>query len=295
MAYTEYIYRSSWCIEHVFCFAGKQGARGEKRAEKKKATPDQIKRQNHRNKVNYIRRTIQLNFKQGDLWLTLKYPKDTRKPIDDVKADFKRFIRRMKERYKKTGALCKYIYSIEIGKLGGIHVHLVMNRLNDPKADLMISDAWTRARGMTPLEDMLEDGLCPADGLAHLDHVREVGDGQRLAEYIAKAQPMELEDGTLLTEEELKKIRMFGSSRNLIRPNPEKRTYAHWTMRAILKLQAEGMNTQANRYRTKGYLVDKGSWQQGVNEFTGYSYLRYTEYPPGRGPGDAYWKSITGG
>lgn len=295
MAYTEYIYRSHWCVEHVFVYVGKRGGRNEKRADRKKATPDDIRRQNHRNKVNYIRRTIQLNFKQGDLWLTLKYPKGTRKPIEDVKADFKRFIRRMRDRYKKKGEALKYIYSIEIGKQGGIHVHLVMNRLNDPKADLMISDAWTRARGMTPLEDMLEDGLCPADGLAHLDHVREVGDGQRLAEYIAKAQPMELDNGTLLSKEELKKIINFSSSRNLIRPEPEKRVYAHWTMRAILDLQAEGMNTKPNRYRTEGYLVDKDSWQEGVNEFTGYSYLRYTEYPAGKGPGGAYWNRITGG
>ena len=292
MAYSEYIYRSPWGIEHVYTYAGKRGGRGEKRAERTKATPDQIRRQNHRNKVNYIRRTIQLNFRQGDLWLTLKYPKGTRKPIGEVKEDFRRFIRKMRDRYRKAGVPLKYIYSIEIGKLGGIHVHLVMNRFNDPKADLMISDAWMRARGMTPMEDMLEDGLCPADGLAHLDHVREVGDGQRLAEYIAKEQPMELEDGTLLSREQVKEILNFGSSRNLVRPCPEVRTYTHWTMKAILDLQAEGLNTKPNRYRTKGYIVDKESWQQDVNPVTGMSYLRYMEYPPGKGE---FWKSITGG
>jgi hypothetical protein len=294
MAYTEYIYRSHWGIEHVFIFQGKRGGRNEKRAERKKATPEDIRRQNHRNKVNYIRRTIQLNFRQGDLWLTLKYPKGTRKPIGEVKGDFKRFLRRMRDQYKKSGVQLKYIYSIEIGKLGGIHVHLVMNRLNDPRADLMISDAWTRARGMTPMEDMLEDGLCPADGLAHLDHVREVGDGQRLAEYIAKEQPMELDDGTLLSKEELKEILNFGSSRNLERPDPEKKVYAHWTMKAILDLQAEGLNTKPNKYRTEGYTVDKGSWVEGVNEFTGMTYLRYMEYPSAKMNCD-FWRSITGG
>lgn len=294
MAYTEYIYRSHWGIEHVFIYAGKRGGRREKRAERKKATPEDIRRQNHRNKVNYIRRTIQLNFRQGDLWLTLKYPKGTRKPIDEVKGDLQRFLRRMRGKYKKAGSELKYIASVEIGKLGGIHVHIVMNRLNDPKADLMISDAWTRARGMTPLEDMLEDGLCPADGLAHLDHVREVGDGQRLAEYIAKEQPMELDDGTLLSKEELKKIIGFSSSKNLIRPEPEVKVYAHWTMKAILDLQAEGMNSKPNKYRTIGYTVDKDSWVQGVNEYTGMSYLRYMEYPSAKFNCD-FWRSITGG
>ena len=108
MAYVEYIYRSHWGIEHVFIFQGKRGGRNEKRAERKKATPEDIRRQNHRNKVNYIRRTIQLNFRQGDLWLTLKYPKGTRKPIKEVKADFQRFLRKMRDRYKKAGVPLKY-------------------------------------------------------------------------------------------------------------------------------------------------------------------------------------------
>ena len=109
MAYTEYIYRSHWGIEHVFIFQGKRGGKNEKRAERKKATPEDIRRQNHRNKVNYIRRTIQLNFRQGDLWLTLTYPKGTRLPIGEVTRDFQRFLRRMSEQYNKSEVQLKNI------------------------------------------------------------------------------------------------------------------------------------------------------------------------------------------
>ena len=283
MAYREWIYRSSWGIEHVYQYKGTWGGKHEKRADHEKATREQIKRQNQRNKENRVRRTIQLNFRPGDLWLTLKYPKGTRKPMDEVTEDFRRFTDRMRTLYKKQGIAFKYMYRIEIGKRGGIHVHIVMNRLDDQRADLIISDAWTRARGMTPIEDMLLDGLCPADGLAHLDHVRAVGNGKELAEYLVKEQPDTLEDGTKLSRDEIKATCRCGSSRNLDRPVPEVKTYNHWTLRRLIELGAEGLNTQPNRYRTKGYSVDKDSWVHGINPYTGLSYLCYFEVPIGMG------------
>ena len=188
----------------------------------------------------------------------------------------------MRKHYGRMNVELKYMYRVEIGKRGGIHVHVVMNRLSDPRGDLLISDAWTRARGMTPIEDMLEDGLCPADGLAHLDHVRRVGNGVDLAEYLVKEQPLELEDGTELSKDEIKVTSKYGSSRNLQRPVPEIKTYNHWTLRRLLDLGAEGLNTKPNRYRTEGYAFDKDSWNCGINPYTGLSYLCYMEIPIGR-------------
>lgn len=282
MAYREWIYKSPWGIEHVIQYKGVYGGRHEKRADHEKVSKDQIRRQNQKNKENRVRRTIQLNFKPGDWWLTLKYPKGTRKPMEEVLSDFRDFIGRMRRRYGKLGVQMKYMYRIEIGKRGGIHVHVVMNRLADPRGDLLISDAWTRARSATPIEDMLEDGLCPADGLAHLDHVRAVGNGKELAEYLVKEQPEVLEDGTRLSRDEMKQASKYGSSRNLLRPAPEVKTYNHWTLRTLLDLGAEGMNTKKNRYRTEGYAVDKDTWVQGVNPYTGLSYLCYFEVPTGK-------------
>lgn len=282
MAYREWIYKSPWGIEHVIQYKGVYGGRQEKRADHEKVSKDQIRRQNQKNKENRVRRTIQLNFKPGDWWLTLKYPKGTRKQMEEVLGDFRDFIGRMRRRYGKLGVQMKYMYRIEIGKRGGIHVHVVMNRLADPRGDLLISDAWTRARSATPIEDMLEDGLCPADGLAHLDHVRAVGNGKELAEYLVKEQPEVLEDGTRLSRDEMKQASKYGSSRNLLRPAPEVKIYNHWTLRTLLDLGAEGMNTKKNRYRTEGYAVDKDTWVQGVNPYTGLSYLCYFEVPTGK-------------
>ena len=286
MGFMEKIYRSLWCIEHELYYRGRYGAKGEKRAAKRKPTPEQIKKQNQKNKENRIRRTIQLNFRPGDWWITLKYPRGTRKPLDEVMGDFGRFTRKLREKYKKLNAELKYIYRVEIGERGGIHIHLVLNRVDDPKNDLIISDAWTRARKATPLEDMIEDGLCPADGMAHLDHVRAVGNGKELAEYIAKEQPKELEDGTGIPQEDYRKMSRIGSSRNLLRPEPERKVYSHWTIKRLIELGAEGINTAKSRYRTEGYCVDKETWVTGVNPVTGMSYLHYTEIPTGRRKGD---------
>lgn len=291
MAYTEMIYRSPWCIEHVLYWEGNYGAKGEKRSERKKATADQIKRQNQKNRENRIRRLIQLNFDEGDYWLTLKYPKGTRKPFDEVVKDFKRFIEYMRKYYRKAGTVFKYIYRVEIGRRGGIHIHTVMSGLGD-EGYKKLSIAWTKARKATELEDLLAEYT---DGMTHIDYVHRIkdgkmSDGRELADYITKEQPALLDDGTRLSEQELKKMSKYGCSRNLIRPIPEKRTYSHWTVRQLLDMGAERLNTTANRYRTDGYIIDKESWVQGINPITGLSYLHYTEIPTRR---HKQWESTT--
>ena len=74
-------------VEYEYKFAGNYGAKGEKRAKRRKATPEQMKRQNQWIKETKVRRLIKANFRPGDLWETLKYPKGTRKPFADVVDD----------------------------------------------------------------------------------------------------------------------------------------------------------------------------------------------------------------
>ena len=62
MAYWHDIYSFSRSIEHEFKFAGRYGAKGEKRAKKEKATPEQIAKQNLRNKETRMRRLMKANF-----------------------------------------------------------------------------------------------------------------------------------------------------------------------------------------------------------------------------------------
>jgi hypothetical protein len=114
-------------IEYEYKFAGNYGAKGEKRAERKKATPEQIKKQNQLNKEKRMRRVIKANFLSEDYWMTLKYPEGTRKKVEEVKKELKKFLDDMRKAYKKRSEIFKFIYRMEIGKHGGIHIHVLMN------------------------------------------------------------------------------------------------------------------------------------------------------------------------
>ena len=130
MAYWLDTFRFFNSIEYEFKFAGKYGAKGEKRSTRKKATPEQIKKQNQLNREIYVRRLIKGNFFPEDLWVTLKYPAGCRKMAWEVKKDFKNFLERLRYRYSKRGRPLMFISRMEVGKKGGIHIHILLPRIN---------------------------------------------------------------------------------------------------------------------------------------------------------------------
>lgn len=252
MAYWIDTWPSPYALEHEIKYAGKYGAKGEKRAKRKKPTPEQIRKQNQRNKEKTVARLIRANFEEGDLWCTLKYPKGTRIPLGQVMKDVRRFLRAMKYQYRKRGQPFKWIYRVEIGKRGGIHIHMVIGRIRgEPDTDKLIQEKWKAGRV----------------NFQNLQGEETYGE---LAGYITKPPPEEIEGQfSLFPEEEQKKLRTYSCSRNLIRPKPERKEYKHWTMRRILE---EGPKP------TPGYYIDKNSIVCGVNPYTGMSYYHYMEY-----------------
>lgn len=240
-------WRDKWSFqnsnEYEIKFAGKYGAKGEKRNKKEKPTPEQIKKQNQTNKENRIRRLIKANFLPADLWMTLKYPKGTRKSLEEVKGDMEKFLGKMRYRYKKQEQQFKFIYRIEIGKLGGLHIHILMNRI--PDVDVMVSKCWI-------------------PGYVHFTPIYEAGGYKELASYIAKPPPEEQED-----TEEFHETCSYSSSRNLIRPEPERKYYSRRTVRDIVENGPEPSS--------KEFYIDKSTIEIGTNNFTGMSYIRYTE------------------
>ena len=265
MAYSKKIYRFKDSNEYEYTYAGKYGAKGEKRAKKTKPTKEQIKRQNQKNKEIRYRRLIKANFSQGDLWCCLKYPQGYRIPIEEVKKDLKKFLKMLRKNYKDKHQELKFIYRMEIGSRGGIHIHILVNRIWHTQTDLILLKAWEevlRRRKITKKR---------ASGLLDYKSIYDSGGYQSLAEYITK-QPAE-------DSEEYKQLSLFApvqqkillsvsSSRNLIRPEPQKKEIKHWTMRHILE---DGPKP------SKGYYIDKESVVCGINPYTGMSYLKYTE------------------
>lgn len=238
--------------EHELKWMGRYGAKGEKRQPRKKATPEQIKKQNQRNREKRMRRKIKENFGSGDLWVTLKYPKGTRKPLEEVKKDFKRFRDAVRRAYRQRGEPFKYIYRMEIGKRGGIHIHILVNRVRgEPDTDIILQQAWKYGR-------------------IHFESIYEQGGYQNLACYITKQPDEDIwKQLSLFSEQEQKELIKYSCSRNLKEPIPEHKEYRHWTMRKILEYGPAP---------TPGYYIDPDSIVMGINPFTGMSYLQYIEY-----------------
>ncbi len=241
-------------IETVITHPGKYGAKGEKRAKRKKATSEQIKRQNQINRENYVRRLINKNFYPNDLWVTLKYPKGTRKPYYVVKKDFDNFIKRLRREYGKRCEELKYIYRIEIGSQGGIHIHLLLNRIE--AADLLVQKQWGNLLNFTPL---------------YSD-----GDFKKLASYLTKPVVEEVTDEAYkqlelfehVNDEDIKKMAKYNPSRNLVKPEPVTKEYKRKTVKKIVD---EGPVARP------GYYIEKDSVYIGINQYTGMSYICYTE------------------
>lgn len=243
-------FRFPGSIEYEYKWAGNYGAKGEKRKKKVKATPEQIKKQNQQNREKNVRRLIKANFFPDDLWVTLKYPAGKRKPVWEVKKEFENFLDRLRYRYRKRGHPLKYIYRMEVGKRGGIHIHMIIPRIRGEDTDLLVQEAWKYGR-------------------ANFESIYEYGGYEKLANYIVKQPDEETEEQlSFFPQEDRKEFIKYSCSRNLKRPVPERKHYRRWTVRKLIE---EGPKP------TPGYYIDKNSIRAGVNRFTGMSYLHYTE------------------
>lgn len=266
--------------EHEYTFAGRYGAKGEKREKKKKPTKEQMAKQNQTNRENRMRRVMLANFRAGDLWCCCKYPEGTRMPLKEVTRDKDCFLRLLRQAYKKRGYELKYIYRLEIGAGGGIHFHILINRMSRHHTDIIMAEAWSRT---------LKKSWCsrngpPArtEGLTDWKTTYEAGGFRELACYITK-QPREgteeYEQLSLFEKDDRKKLLKTSTSRNLVRPEPEKKYYSRRTMRRLVD---EGPRPR------EGYYIDYDTLYIGKNPCTGLSYCRYTEVRLDRPDGDMF-------
>ena len=248
--YQEKIYHHPHSVEHHFTFAGNYGARGEKRAPKKTKSTEAVKRYNQILKARKMMRLIEDNFEQGDYWLTLKYKAGTHKPSSEVKEDIRKFIRKVREIYKPKFEM-KFIYRIEIGKRGGIHFHMILNRGPNKTSD--INRVWREI----------------AQGNIEFEYLYNKTDFGALAAYIVKAPEEEAaKQLSFIPKDEQKQFMKYSTSRNLARPDPEVKKFSRHTMRKIF----------ANDLKpAPGFAIDKDSIRKGFNVYTGMAYLYYRE------------------
>lgn len=176
-------------------YPGNYGAPGVKRGPKRKRTPEDIERQNKTNREKRLQRLILANFHEGDWHLVLKYKKELRpESMAEAKKQIQKFLRDMREAYKKAGYMFKYIYVTERGKQGACHHHLIIEDIADQNMNTkkMVMKFWQYgSKAFIPLY--------------------EEGEFEDLAEYIAKKETKEENEGCT-----------YSRSRNLIVPEPQR-------------------------------------------------------------------------
>lgn len=216
---------------------GNYGAPGEKRGKKRKLTPEDVRRQNERNRWRKIQRLILNNFREGDWHLILKYrPEERPETYEDAKAHRKKFLDKMRAAYKKAGIPFKWIAVTERGKRGRVlHHHLVIEDIRRDGIDTvkLVKKLWTY-------------------GSEFFSALYVDGEYEKLAEYIVKAETKE--EGGWCT---------YSRSRNLKNPvkTVEDVPHKRWRDPPVAP---------------KGWYVVKDSVYNGINPVTGYPYQHYT-------------------
>lgn len=172
----------------------RSGAPGSPRREKRKRTPEEIEKQNKKNRARNVQLLILGNFQEG--WhITLTYQKDKRpSSAEDAKKELAKFHRRMKTKFQKAGFEYKWIAVTEIGSHGGIHHHLILEDIHTETFTTRkaVQESWQFGTYFTPLY--------------------EDGEYEQLSDYLTKKESKEEVPGCKVSH-----------SRNLIMPKVKKK------------------------------------------------------------------------
>lgn len=201
--YIQKIYRMKHSIDVEKYHSGRYGAPGEKRKSKKKATAEDIKKQNYEQAKRNLKRLINANFSAGDFHCTLTYKKENRPDQEEARRELANFLRRVGRAYKKTGNEFKYIVVTEY-ESKSIHHHIILN--NIPGATDLINKNWKVGR-------------------VHFTPLDYEGDYKNLAEYLLK------ETEKTFRESDSANKKRYTRSRNLLIPEPEKKLIKASTFR----------------------------------------------------------------
>lgn len=246
------IYRSESIDEIEIKFLGQYGRRGEKRAPRRKPTQEEIRRNNQRNREKYVRRLIQLNFKEGDWWLTFTAKKGAFTTTAQLVDACRKLRRKLRRIYKKLGEEFKYIYRLEIGERGGLHFHILINQIDGLSLE-QIKEIWRACGGWS----------------VNIQPTYQDGGYKDLAEYICKEPPAEYKGQISMSHYEIETLCRYQPSRNLKKPERERKIFRR---RTVEKMIRDGIKP------TEGYVLDKDSIEIGVNPYTGWSYINYRQY-----------------
>lgn len=164
-------------------------------------------------------------------------------------------IRQIRNEFKKYGVEgfeCKYIYRLEIGTKGGIHIHMLMNELETevPMINTLkiVQKFWTL-------------------GSVINKPTYEEGGFEGLATYLCKDP-----DASGKAGDKARRIMYpYVPSRNLEKPEKTVKVYKRLLVPAEPEQHPERLDC------AEGFRVDPSSIVRVLNPYNGLSYLKYTE------------------
>lgn len=194
MPYLLEICKAGKTTEYNKYYSSKYNKRGYKRQKKTKPTTEQQEKINNRQSEIILTRLMNANFEYKDWLITLDYRKG--KVVDklQMRENITKFLRKLRDVYKKADKVLKYIHVMEIGKKGARHHHLLIKNI-DPT---LITELWKH-------------------GYMHYTALDNSGQYKKIAHYFLKysATHMGKEDGL--------QGKRWDPSQNLIRPVPIKK------------------------------------------------------------------------
>ncbi len=205
-------------------------------APRKKLTTKEMAAINERNCIKKLRRKIQANFDEEDLFLTLTYKRESRPDVKEARKRVRRFLDRLRRQWRKEGLQLKYIIVTEYMNKS-IHHHLILNDLPDGSGPKKVNQAWK------------------VNGGIHNKYLYEDGQYELLASYLVKET-----NKSFRKANNPAKVR-YSCSRNLKDPRPE-----------VIRLKRD--NWPEEPRVPKGFYLDKSSLINGVDK-RGYRYQYY--------------------
>lgn len=168
--------------------------KGRKRRARVNPTTEQQQKINDRHLVKRLTRLLNANFNKDCWYVTFDYKKELRpQSVEELHKHEQKLLRKIRDIYKKENLILKYVWTAEVGKRGGAHIHMVLSPIDTRKLRDIWPHGWTT---MKPME--------------------RSGQYRRLAEYFIKYFQKTRE-----TNEQIQK-KSYNPSKNLIRPVPKK-------------------------------------------------------------------------
>lgn len=185
-------------------YSSRYKKKGIERSVNKSKTTEKQERVNLRKEIRKLTLKLNANFDYGDYHLVLSYePRSRPATTEEAKKDRERFMRRLRNLYRKNGKELKYVIATEFGKKGALHHHVVINKGVDPG---LIQDLWQKGR-------------------VHFNPLDKTGEYSKLASYLLKNRKYWKQHGGT--------GRQHSCSRNLVTPSYRKKNYQafRWVLR----------------------------------------------------------------